>query len=117
LLPGGALRTFLLAGLFGLLLPRHWLGDVVAGLLSATIGYAGYIAALKYFDPLVMAAVMLCDQIIGNFLLRITFQEAPWPRRMTLAAALPTAAAGIVAMVLASRAHITHFNIRLRQNP
>ena len=102
--------------MLGLLAPSHWLGDLVAGPLSAILGSVGYVAALKYFDPLVMATVMLSDQIIGNFFFRLVFRFAPPPRHVTL---LGTAVsiAGVAAMVLASRARITHFNIRLRQNP
>lgn len=106
----------LCAGVFGLLAPQHWLGTIVAGPISTILGSIGYVAVLKYFDPLAIATVMLSDQIIGNFFLRTLFRYAPWPQVTTW---VGTAAMllGVAAMVLSSRVKITHFNIRLRENP
>jgi hypothetical protein len=104
------------AGILGLLAPSHWLGSFVAGPISSILGSIGYVAVLKYFDPLVMANVMLADQIVGNFFFRLLFAEATWPQALTWAGTV-VMALGVVAMVLANRVRITHFNIRLRENP
>jgi hypothetical protein len=42
-----------MSGVFGYLAPCHWIGDFVAGPLSSMLGSIGYVAVLKYFDPLV----------------------------------------------------------------
>ena len=76
----------------------------------------GYVAVLKYFDALVVAVMFLSDQIVGNFLFRIVFRAAPQPHPITYIGTLAVAA-GVVAMVLANRVKITHFNIRLRKTP
>jgi hypothetical protein len=104
------------AGVFGLLAPSHWLGTAVAGPISSIAGSIGYVAVLKYFDSLVMANVMLGDQIIGNFFFRLMFREAPWPDAITWAGTA-VMALGVSALVLAGRVRITRFNIRLREKP
>jgi drug/metabolite transporter (DMT)-like permease len=103
------------SGIFGLVAPRYWLGDLVAGPLSSILGNVGYVAALKYFEPLVMSTVMLVAQIIGCFFVRITFRAAPMPEPVTWLGTC-IALLGICSIVLAGRVSITHFNIHLRSS-
>ena len=101
----------------GLLAPSHWLGTAIAGPISSIIGSIGYVAVLKYFDPLVMANVMLADQIVGNWGVRLIFRQVSGSPHLVTYAGSVVMVLGVVAMVLAGRVKITHFNIRLRENP
>lgn len=104
------------AGLFGFLAPSHWLGALLAGPVSDLIGSIGFVVVLKYFDPLALANVMLADQIIGNWAVRLIFQQiSSMPQLVTYIGTL-IMLLGVLAIVLAGRLKVTHFNIRLHEN-
>ena len=105
------------AGLLGFLAPCHWLGTLLAGPVSSVIGSIGYVAVLKYFDPLVIANVMLADQIVGNWGVRLIFRQVDSSPQLVTYVGTAMAALGVLAIVGAGRVKITHFNIHLRKNP
>jgi hypothetical protein len=99
------------------LAPCHWLGALLAGPVSDVIGSVGFVAVLKYFDPLALANVMLADQIVGNWGVRLIFHQVSSTPQLVTYVGTVLMMLGVLAIVLAGRLKITHFNVRLHESP
>jgi hypothetical protein len=56
---------------------------------------------------------MLCDQIVGNFLVRLCFHAAPWPKALTWLGSL-VMLLGVIATVASSSFRISRFRVVLQ---
>lgn len=95
-------------GLFGWLDSSRFLSEVYVVIVCTLIGTLGYVAVMKYFDPIVVSVVMLVEPAIANMMGVVVGVDA-LPGFLTVVGSL-LVVAGTLLVIVANASHVETIN-------